>query len=70
MLCVGVGRREVEPFVCFDVVLRYVPAVGVHHAKVVLRVRMPLLRRFAKPRHRFDVVLRDALSTNFRTNVF
>ena len=48
--CIGMGSREVELFVCFDAVLRHAPTGGVHHAKVVQRVRVPLFRGFAVPR--------------------
>ena len=55
-------RRFAIPRHRFDGVLRYALAGGVHRAKVVLRVRIPLLRRFTKPRECFDVVLRYALA--------
>ena len=41
-------------------------AIGVHHAKVELRVRIPLLRGLAIPRHRFHVILRDTLPVGIR----
>ena len=45
---------------CLHVVLRHACAVGVHHAEVVLRGGIPLVRSLAVPADSSSVVLRHA----------
>src|SRR6185503_10139552 len=55
-------RRDAEPFVRLDIVLRHAFACAVDDAEIVLRFRIALVRRHAIPFEGFRIVARDALT--------
>ena len=60
-------RRQVEPHMRADIVLRHAVALGVHPAEVGLRVGVPLVGGLAEPYDGLRVVLRHAWPVAYTT---
>jgi len=56
---------DVPPHMCIDVILKDTLTVHVHQTQSELRPRNPLFSRFAKPRHRFFVVMNNTLTGGY-----